>query len=163
MQRLNVECLETRDNPSALVGSDGVLRIHPTTPSNHVYAVTVVQSGFEVSVRERLQGHTTFTRVSVFGLTGLVIEGQKTGRNVLENRTSLPVTMTGGDLADVIKCGSGYNVVDSGRGADRVFLLRGGDLRQIGFSPNFLEPDTIYARHDCGTVTRNPFDRIVYV
>ncbi len=161
---LRCERLENRVVPSAVVGSDGALHIQPGRGSGlYTYGVVVVQADDRLIVRERFQGHGThYTTVPVAQVTSIVIQGQKAGRNVLENRTALPATMTGGDLADRFTCGNGYNLIGTGLGVDTVVNLRGGEAEKIPDKPSYTDHDIIYTRPH-GNVRPNPLDTVIYV
>ncbi len=161
MHRLQLECLETRYTPSAILGSDGVLYVHPNKDAGHyTYGVVVVQHNDEVIVRERLKGHgTTYTRIPLLSVLSMEIRGQRTDRNVLENRTNIPATFFGGDRVDSVTCGSGYNIVYTGYEVDKVVSVRGGQtIKPLRINDH----DIIYTHRNFGSVQPGPLDLVIY-
>jgi Ca2+-binding RTX toxin-like protein len=122
--KLTVEALETRALPSAsLVG--GLLCV--VEPNHGTHTVSVDRVAAQIQVTEG-DGSGAGNVVSLFdsaAVTSVFVQGAEHGVNVIQQNTSLPSVLLGGDRADTIFGGTGLNQIDPGKGHDTVYALLG--------------------------------------
>ncbi len=124
---LNIEQLEARDLPSAtLLG--GILTVVESGPG--VSTVSIDNAPGQIQVTEG-DGSGFNNAVSLFDattVTGVIVWGAGNGVNVIQQNTSLPCLLLGGNRADTIFGGSGLNFIDPGVGNDTVYALLGSNV-----------------------------------
>ncbi len=152
----NLEQLEDRLTPTTAVFSNGLLFVVEQGPGTHTVSVDSVAGRIQVTEGDGSGFNNIVTTFDSATVTSVFVLGAPNGVDVIQQNTSLPCLLLGGDRADTIIGGRGLNFIDPGQGNDVVYSLLGTNtISTTGDGQDYI------LTNFAATVFSDPHDQVV--